>query len=258
MDLVKRCEAQYCLPQSKTLRLGSLREYRRIEELALRDVREGQMNLHFEFPSDLLFPKHVFAGFFPGYFDLPPFFFWDPRGLYSSQGLSIVATGDEVLVKAGGKHSWMFPNCYVFSMQESAAEPIVNDGKYVSNWVIADKDIGEFAERLRVCVDANIRRLEVIWSSVLPLVQSADELSVVVRHGPVQYKEDAFQLDERDVRSPLAIVEKLWLAPFIKPPFFSPEREYRFVVGIEFKNRPVPIHDMSLIVPSNEFENLLA
>ena len=260
MSLLKKwCKKDHLIPGCSTLRVGSHIDYRWTSQKSISDIEEGGFTLKFENKAPFYVSKEDFCRLFPGYFfDGPSYFTWDSRGFGSSDGLSVIVQDGKVTVHAGGNHTWMFPNCFVFSMTYESSSRASPFHEYDSEWSINSDHTDEMAEELRVQVERCIRPFEVITSDCLNLVRGEKTLSVDVMHGPVLYglREIKFSGDrDYDLHR---FEDEYWKMPFVKPLGYEAEKEYRFVIAITWNGMPLSIYDRSILIPSEPFLKFLS
>jgi hypothetical protein len=258
VNLRKWCKSIHLPDRIKTLRLGSLLEYRVTEEKSIKDFREGKFDLEVRIPKPIWVRADQFSGFFPSYSNskFPPYFSWDPRGLHSSSSVNYQIHGDRILLSGGGSQSWMFPNSYVFSMTMSDSLQS-KFPQYDASWGIDFHDADTFSDLLRQQLQKEVFVNEEVLGQCLSENYDRTKLTVSVLHAPVEYGPNFVELNDLGPEGYEKMFSAYWRMPFTKPIDFEHEEEYRFLVTILYEGTPLPIYSLSRTISSERFLGLI-
>ena len=230
MRLVKYCRPQDNITRGAQLRLGTLNEYRDIENDELRDESEGRYDFLVDFQGPAVVDNRTLQAMFGNALRLP-----GVVGRYSGEMQAYVHTmevettphGVSIVRNASVEMSHLVSNCLILCTSR------VDDGEdilpgpfaqYSDHWSIEGESADEFARRLQTLI------VEQIDAAMLELGGSEiATLRASVSHGPVGYadRQPVLRADNFPTYEELAsILNKLH---FTKPIRFAREKEYRFV-----------------------------
>ena len=244
MQLVKFCKPEHNIHQGAKLRVGTLHEYRSIENSELRDEAEGKYEFTIEFRGEveldrrwanLLFQNIV--GF--GNTDSTPRF---PGKISAKvEHLHMVEQkGENVVIKdTTAKIYREIPDCLIFCMSllTKVDEMLFKD--YQDNWNFPQEKANKFAMHIANLIMEQTKLTDFDDSiSEGNSPNSIKGLHVNAMHREVIYQDRHLVITQQNMPSFEKFTEILLNIPFIKPPEpYSKEKEYRFVFELRNQER---------------------
>ncbi|MFK3971215.1 hypothetical protein ACI2KS_10860 [Pseudomonas sp. NPDC087358] len=229
-DLVKFCPAQYNIRKGcNTVRIGTLFDFRTIDNEKLRDVDEGRFSYQIKFPSLTKVSKAWISAF---EIECEGDFQCDSLVVENGQVFTTGMTIDS------SSH-----NCWVYCISKSSHSAGEISVTHEDQWAISADKVGEFATYL-----ANL-----LWSEVkigdipddivsryslqdiknrLNLYMDIKEISYVDRIRTINSEAEFSVKDIESLKANLA---------FMKPKFFEPENEVRFAFWLTFDGKKISI-----------------
>jgi hypothetical protein len=236
MQLVKFCKPEHNIHRGAKLRIGTLHEYRTIENPELQDEAEGKYEFTIDFPEEieldrkwinLLFQGSIAFGNtddnprFPGEFSTHV----EKLNLVRQNANSVVLKDTTVKIHRG------IHDCLVFCMSLLPNVEAKLFDQYQDNWTFPEGKANTFAVRLAHLImnQAKLANFDdSISASHSP--NSIKNLLLNVRHRKVIYRERHLIITKHNMPSFDEMIETLLNIQFMKPPEpFSKEQEYRFV-----------------------------
>lgn len=259
--LIKFCKKEHNVHNGSTLRIGTLYDYRHIENQELRDVDEGKYTFVIEFPEEITLDRRwsnlLLQGAvgFGGPDDTPRF----PGSFRANiEKLHIVrGSGDEVVVRDTRVHiEREVPDSFIFCMSLKNAPDKPFDG-YDDHWTVPSHQTNSFANTLGSLIFDQVP-LSSFTESMAQFItpRTASTLNLNVRHRAVIYEDRHITITERNRPTYDTLIELLSNVAFIKPAKFAPEQEYRFMFELTQGRRIFQPAVKGFMVQPNPFKNL--
>ena len=253
MYLVKSCKKKYNPLVSQTLRVGSLSEYREIEEDQVVDKEEGFFRIKFDLKK-----KWIKT-------DLFNHLNFSHNSDFSARNISLNLMGSDqgyMFIDYTGEYEWANKNRFIFCISKINAHedstsifPDYDDYWFVS--LFRQQSIREeMAKSLFSVVKDKIRSGEKLFD------HDIDDLSLLEIKSysqDIAYGHRDLYLGNSDIdRMTDFLVSIFDNIKFIKPERFSPEKEVRFVFDFYYKG--ILIHPLvkSLVIPSTNINRLIS
>lgn len=274
--LVKFCRSAHHPNVSKTLRVGTLSDFRRQENLAVRDESEGRFTLSFRFQPDcpidrswirdisLGTARFLAAG--PGSVithnvTSKSFKRGNTIGLLTATDHLVVHQQNRETVQLEGQFDLHFDqqDAFVFCMSMAdGSTSVIGDDEYSEKWFLEAEVVNSFATQLRNRLGETILSTP-SWVStcavgqfVRPHIEAPHfstwrQIALTMDIGEVSYMEKSRTIVEGGSPSREEVELLLERAHMIKPLEFSGEKEFRmvFVPMVSADGRlffPVPFH----------------
>lgn len=256
-NIIKYCNTEHRIDNSDFILLGSLKRFRSIETIDLRDEREATFDLSIHIESPTKFSNQWISTILNGTMDfgarIPP-----PRNLdYScfSEYLNIIeSSADGVILEGVINFRYSLNNCLIFCMSDEQGS-IAN---YASSWGFSSDYANAFSQVMayEICNELRIGDVDIERSGSLRLSHGSN-ISIYQLHGPVQYK-------KKDIRvrceADLPIELFFFLISecrFHKDIKFSKENEYRFTFDVFINNMQTFTNDRPIRIRTSAFlENI--
>ena len=233
MYLLKFCKKEYNIKSNSQLRVGTLYDFRDIEQEEIRDGSEGFFDFQILFPeqieldrrwANLLLNRAI--GFGP-IGEMPRF----PGGFEASvEKMTLVKnTENGVIIRdAAIKIKRWVPNCLIFCMTLAETIELKVFEQYDDKWYIDFAKADRFARILANLIynQSKLSRFSDIRDIHSPA--SLKGLSINFRHRDVKYMDRKLVVTAENMPKYDDLYQILIDIAFIKPPQFSGENEYRF------------------------------
>lgn len=247
MQLVKFCKPEHNIHRGAKLRIGTLHEYRTIENPELRDEAEGKYEFTIDFPEEIELDRRWANLLFQGMFafgnsdDVPRF-----AGAFSAHAekLHFVRQSENsvVLKDTTVKINRGINDCLVFCMSLLPNVEAKLFEQYDDHWAFPEDKANTFAVRLANLIMNQAKLADFddsISASHSP--NSIKNIFLNVRHRKVIYRERHLIITEHNRPTFEEMIETLSNIQFFKPPEpFSKENEYRFVFELQDEQRIFP------------------
>jgi len=261
-QLIKFCKKEHNIHSGAALRIGTLYDYRHIENPEIRDAEEGKYTFLIDFPEEITLDRRwsnlLLQGAvgFGGSDDTPRF----AGSMNASiENLYIVEQrGENVVVRDTRiRIEREVPNCFMFCMSLMSAATKPFDG-YDDKWIIPFQQVQSFANTLAglffeqiplACFEGSITK------ALTP--KTASMLSLNIQHRPVIYEDRHLVITEQNRPSYDRLIEVLSNMAFTKPRKFEAEQEYRFVFELNNGRRLFQPAENHFMIQPNPFKNLI-
>lgn len=235
MLLVKNCFKKDNLISRKTIKLGTLFEYRKIESAQIVDSDEGKYTFHLKFDGTVDLEKKWFNLIFQGIISLGGEENY-PRVLGSMTAhidkLNMVG-GDSRNIKvkdsAATVHREAF-NCFIFCMSQIRKTTEANGmfPDYDDSWYLSATKAEALGAALSVHLRERILAGRRSGAHIVSPAVSLENLRIYCRHEPVSYIPRETHITGSGSFSADDFMMKIRDMALVKPPSFQHEKEYRF------------------------------
>lgn len=251
MFLVKSCKKKDNVLQSKTIKIGTLQEYRKTESLQILDIEEGFYRISIDFQN-----KAISENFL---------------NLLNSSSNSLMdsyiinlnfypALLGKVMVSLKAKHTIRNNNRFIFciSKLEDPKESISLFPDYDSYWHMDFQHNDEFIEKLEVIFLEEIKRRIAEGEKIFSKDKiNLKKLKIKTHYQEIIYTERALHIDNANL---FPMQEKLIGIfndiKYIKPIDYQKEREFRIVFDFyEGDNLLIPIVE-KIIIPFEDLDKI--
>lgn len=255
-DLYKHCPSKFYPSTGKSLRLGTLSEYRVIENDAVRDEYEGLFNIDLVFDGTKQFEidwliRTSFGTWKPSMNDGSYFRNLSQRVLSTPRAVGVVYSTDDLTIERNYSGSirptgsiflhYECADAYVFCMSENQETgSVIYDDSYDTFWKLPRTNLDKFCESVSRLLISHFQSDFKQEVDTIGPFQGAPfglpsafprklALSVVYSVQVVQYQDKKIQLCEQSQKVLDEVVSMIDRSDYIKEPRFSPEREVRVV-----------------------------
>jgi len=235
MYLAKSCAKRHNLKTSDTLMLGSLYYYRAAENSEIADGGEGKATYELSITGPLEVEKKWLNFLLVGAVGYasaedPP----RPTGMLDiklHKYRPIKSRGDSMLVdelRATIKRDSYNEFIFCMSLVEDPAHAADIFKSYEDYWIIPASRAQAMADALAAALDKAVRQGRATGKHVIDPSVSFDDLVYVCRHESVTYAPRDLHITSTSQVTAEEFASKVFDIAFLKPPRFSPEKEYRF------------------------------
>ena len=251
MKLVKACRAEHNVRNGSRIQLGTLSYYRQISKEELRDEGEGTHEITLDIHENCKIPTPIFnaiggGALVIGHPDSQEIFPYlaqaklDRVRIASTSTTHVEIESAKALIERRHPDGWIF----CMSMLEQTDEKIF-DG-YDDKWSIPYVNAQKFADAI---ADAFAKQLHLKenYTTWLPPVFASDlqgngklDAFIEVQHMPVLYGDRTFEIRNDDPAILKRALDQVTNMAFTKPPSFSQEREYRFLLTVHARADHMP------------------
>lgn len=233
MYLVKSCYGKDHILRRRTIKLGTLYEYREIESEQIVDPEEGTFRFKLSLDNEVEVPKRWANAMFSGAVGF--------GGEAAPMLGAVSAHLDRVHIVSNNEHSIVFgqckasierqaPNSFIYCMSAvrrvDHANGIFPD--YDSSWAITRSKAGDLAAALARNLRETLLSLEQGGNSALPEGIAVSELQICCRHELVNYVPRDLHIQVHGAVSVDDFMQSIRDMSFVKPPSYAHELEYRF------------------------------
>lgn len=252
--IVRHCRPEHNLIRTNTIRLGTLRYYRHIEDDARRDTGEGTFLYDVRFPEPIEVDGQWFQSISAPVADLN-----DPFSLsmYAKRiAVAEASVGGKLLVDGCFTTAVDFFNCYILcaSVYERCAEI---DGLFKDApdyWYLLESNAEHFgktvADALRRKIHYNLIKDPDFWP--IRMVPRDAQFNVACRFRSVAYEDREIVVRKQSDMDVSTLRIKYSDSPFIKPRRHMNEKEFRFSFTVLANGRPVPVIDEPISIDIEE------
>tara|TARA_R110002051_G_scaffold322851_4_gene414532 strand:- start:104 stop:880 length:777 start_codon:yes stop_codon:yes gene_type:complete len=233
-NLVKFCRKEHNILNGAPIRIGTLHEYRQIENPEIKDEDEGKYTFTIEFPEEITLDRRWSNLLFQGFFgagcieELPRL---PGKTTVHNESFGIVRQFGENLTIRDTKLriEREFPDCFIFcmSLMTKVENPFAG---YDDKWMVPYCKIDEFT---RALASRFIKKIQPFYfeESIAEFFapKNKDSLNLMIRDREVIYVERNMVITESNRPSYESLFNTLANIPFTKPSIFKPEKEYRFL-----------------------------
>ncbi|MBI6945731.1 hypothetical protein [Pseudomonas koreensis] len=235
MLLAKNCFAKDNLKTRKTIKLGTLYEYRKIESAQIVDNGEGKYSFLLKFDGIVEIERHWFSLMFQGAIGLGNDEHY-PRipGAMSAaiHNLETVGGNEQIIrvrnssasVHREALNGFIFCMSQVRKMKDAVGLfPDYDDCWYMTAAKAHNLGV-ELSTLLRDRIFSGRESGNHVVDPSIPLAN----LSIHCRHEPVSYLGREIHISDTSVFTVGHFMQKIWDMSFVNPPSFLKEKEYRF------------------------------
>ena len=237
MLLAKSCHKKDHIKTRKTLRIGTLHEYRKTETQEIADKDEGMYKYSISFDGTMEIPNHWFNTFFDGFMGLPhteenaPINF--PGTIeFEIKSLKIISTeADHVVIQdAVAKFKRNALNAFIFcvSLVEEKNDCIDIFPHYDAYWYVDLHRREELGIAIGKLLLKKIIEEHAKGNHLIPKDTPMDNLQIMIVQSKVSYLPRSMHFNSANKNSIEELIDKMQLMSFIKTPNFEHEKEYRF------------------------------
>lgn len=235
MLLAKNCFTKDNLKTRKTIKLGTLYEYREIESAQIVDKGEGKYSFLLKFDGvveierrwfNLMFQRMIQLGDDEHHPQIPGAF----SGLIKH--LETVG-GNEQIIKVRNSSVSIHRealNGFIFCMSEvrKLRDAIGIFPDYDDCWYMTATKAHNLGVALSELLRERITSGRQSGNHIVDPNISLQDLSIYCRHEPVSYLGREIHISDVSVFTADHFMRKIWDMAFVKPPSFLAEKEYRF------------------------------
>lgn len=263
MYLVKSCYVKDHILRRRTIKLGTLYEYREIESEQIVDAEEGVFRFRLSLDEEVEVPKAwanaMFAGAIGFGDEEPP----QMLGAFSARidRIHMVRStpNSVVFAQCNAQIERHAPNCFIYCM--SAVRRVADaDGifpDYDASWAITRSKAADIADALGRSLWQALRDLEQAGKSALPEGISVADLQIGCRHELVNYVSRDQHIQVHGAVSVDDFMQSIRDMSFVKPPSYAHELEYRFSYTLVRDGFVVQPTVKNIILPAEEVIDLL-
>ena len=235
MLLAKNCFKKDNLKSRKTIKLGTLYEYRKIESAQIVDKDEGKYSFLLKFDGEVQLDRRLFGLLFQGIIgldgdDLLPAI---PGGM-SAQIVTLDMcefASDFVTVKDSSAIVHRdAPNSFIFCMSEvrKLRDAVGLFPDYDDCWYMNATSAQLLAGVLARLLRSRIISGRASGDHIIDPNFKSDDLSVYCRHQLVYYLDRSVHISGNSEFTSGHFIKTMRDMAFVKPPSFSKEKEYRY------------------------------
>lgn len=237
MILAKSCHLKDHIEKRKTLRIGTLYEYRKTETQEIADKDEGMYKYSISFDGTIEIPNFWFNTFFYGFMatsyseeDAPIDF---PGTMETEvKRLEIISSGGHsvVIKDAMAEFTRHAPNAFIFCLSLVAEKSDCIDifPHYDAYWYVDIHRCEEFGVAIGKLLLKKIIEEHAKGNYLIPKDTVTNDLQMMIVQSEVSYLPRSMHFNNANKESVEELIEKMQLMTFIKTPNFEHEKEYRF------------------------------
>lgn len=241
MLLAKSCFAKDHIENRKTIRLGSLYEYRVAEDEQIADRHEGKLNFTLKFDSDVTVDRKWFNAFTQGAIHYGPADDDRYYGFYEAYFECLNSKYDEkegVTIRGGASAviEQQYHNNFIFCMSlvSEKNEAFGIFPKYDAYWYVDESKCMDFGQHLGFILYQHIVAEHAKGNFLVPQSTDISKLTVYLSYGKVMYIPREIHITDDKVIDLDDLTRRMQMTPFTKPPDpFEVEKEVRFCYVIE-------------------------
>lgn len=264
MYLVKSCYEKDHILRRKTIKLGTLYEYREIESEQIVDPEEGIFRFRLSLDDEVEVPRAWANAMFSGAIgfgdEQPPPIFGE-FSVHIDRIHMVRSTPESVIfAQCNAQIERHAPNCFIYCMsavQELAeANGIFPD--YDSSWAISQAKAGDIANAIGESLLRALWDLEQAGKSALPEGISVQDVEIGCRHELVNYVPREQHIRVHGAVSVDDFMQSIRDMSFVKPPSYMHELEYRFSYTLGHDDGFIVYPKVkNIILPAGELIDLL-
>lgn len=257
--LIKHCPSIYRPAPGRKIRIGTLSQFRTIENAAVRDETEGLYSVELRFDgsfdvnlqwlSDMTFgisPVMMFGGTGSNIWhnlSVTNYYGRSTWGtLHSTERVNVISRTTQSIKFTGS--IWLHfeqTDAFVFCMSKSEnVGSVILDDQYDASWTVAEDQVSAFAERMnqeignfflsgRGGISTETIGPITMPPWIIPEMQQGDINYMTGVHGSVTYGDKVIVVSSPDDINRSRVEDYLERAATIKPSRFSAEQEHRFL-----------------------------
>lgn len=235
MLLAKNCFTKDNLKTRKTIKLGTLYEYRKIESAQIVDNGEGTYSFLLKFDGVVEIERRWFSLMFQGVIHIGD----DEHHPQVPGAMSAIIHnlefdgGDEQIIKVRNSSASIHreaQNEFIFCMSQvrKLRDAVGLFPDYDDCWYVTATKAHDLGLALSVLLRDRIISGRQSGNHIVDPNISLVNLSVHCRHELVSYLGREIHISDASAFTADHFMRKIWDMAFVKPPSFLPEKEYRF------------------------------
>lgn len=235
MLLAKNCFTKDNLKTRKTIKLGTLYEYRKIESAQIVDKDEGKYSFFLKFDGTVEIERRWFSLIFQSIIGIGD----DVRhpripGAMSAfvHNLEIVDSNEQTIRVRNSSASIHREalNGFIFCMSQvrKLRDAVGIFPDYDDCWYMTASKAHDLGVALSLLLRDQIISGRHSDNHIVDPHISLENLSIHCRHEAVNYLNREIHISDTTVFTVDHFMHKIWNMAFVKPPSFLPEKEYRF------------------------------
>ncbi|MFG1332185.1 hypothetical protein V5F41_13145 [Xanthobacter autotrophicus] len=245
-DLYKFCPSKFDITKGcNTIRVGTLNEFRLIENHLLQDAGEGEFNYNIRFPQLTQVSEEW----------IRELRFGSEQYIHVEQ---MVYEGTQAYIK-GVTISGYDHNCWIYCLSESGDGAGNISEAHQSKWMLSGSKIGEFARYLANMLMQNIK-IEDLPLGIIEkytIAEISEGISVNYKFGRVRYVNRIYDINNESDYPVERLKELRGDIPFIKPEKFSDEKEFRFAFFLNFRGNRISVNSDKKIIQMRGVDKFL-
>lgn len=257
MYLTKSCYEKDHIQRRKTVRLGSLHEYRATEDEQIADPHEGKLGFELNFEGTVTISKYSYGILFKRAIDIA-----GSAGLSDGmalnikigiQELNVISVSDDAVTirDSSVEIHQEAHNCFIFCMssvgrKEDAA---VIFPKYNAYWHIKETQHHEFGVALAKTLGGQVGYEHSVGNFILPESTDMGNLKMSLQREKVQYLPRSLDINNNNVYNLDETLKQLQYPALIKPAgLFESEKEFRYIFTFHSNGLVIPPIKNSIIL----------
>lgn len=263
MLLAKSCKPEHNIKTGRTIRIGSLNEYRTTENLQIADRGEGTITFSLHFDGEVEIPMSFFnlingAGVQivqDGYACIDQSFTGHSHCNWARMEYEIRKNGFVTLIDSSATINRRSFNSFVFCMSEVRDELECRNmfKDYTDCWSIPRERAEYWLRGVNYLLHKRIKDEHDLGNFIIPKEISPEELVMRVAHRPITYQPRDIHINNQNSKDFESVISSLKNISFTKPEDpFAKEKEYRFEFIITHKNRIIEPSVNSIILDAPE------
>lgn len=253
MLLAKSCKPEHNIKTGRTIRIGSLNEYRTTENIQIADRGEGTLKFSLNFDGEVEIPIRYFNlinggaihiiqdghGFTDENFPGNTLCHWERLEYKSGRAGFITLIDSSAIITRKAFNSFVF--CMSSVRDEAECKNMFSD--YSDCWSIRQETAEYWLRGVNHLLHKRIIHEHHQGNFITPKEIPPEDLVMVVTHSPIIYQPREIHINNTNSNNFEGVISSLERITFTKPEHpFSKEKEYRF----EF----IITHNGSIIEPS--------
>lgn len=235
MLLAKNCFTKDNLKTRKTIKLGTLYEYRKTESAQIVDSGEGKYSFLLKFDGTVEIERRWFSLMFQGAIS----FGGDehhpriPGAMRAVVHDLDVVGGNQQIIRVRNSSASIHRealNGFIFCMSQvrKLRDAVGLFPDYDDCWYMTATKAHNLGVALSALLRDRITSGRHSGNHIVDPHISLENLSIHCRHEPVSYLSREIHISDTSVFTADHFMRKIWDMAFVKPPSFVPEKEYRF------------------------------
>lgn len=254
MFLVKSCKRQYNPKTSKTIRIGSLSEYREIEDTQIADKEEGHFRINFDLSNKLIG------------IDLFNYLNDSHRSALTAR-IDTLSPGEMdhthvFLKKYQAGYEWINNNRFIFCITKvnTPEEALEIFPDYDDYWHVNIFQMRRFLNQLSDNLLLEIKERTSSGEELFDIpVADYEKLSIDAYQQEIIYRHRDLYLGNNDIGPMEEFIKGLFEnIKFIKPDSFSHEKELRLIFDVYYDGALIHPKIKSIIIPSTGLDSLIS
>lgn len=265
MLLAKSCFSKDHVQNRKTIRIGSLQEYKLTESKQIVDREEGTLSLHFKFDEPITLKRSLYNDLFGplvyigGDVKKSPY-----AGKFNMEMHNLLIMHEshsQVTIKLDSakiEQTWF--NSFIFCMSRlrKMQDAIGIFPDYDDYWYLQEANMREFGNKVGGLLKKHVIREQIKGNFILPEHIDTSKLQLYIDHKEVAYISRQTHINQQNVEQLSSIAERMANTAFIKPPEpFEKEKEFRFIYTFVYEGSAVPPLKNSVILEIPELMPML-